>query len=142
MIMSHCQNYDDKDMKHLNTLPIQNHDLDALSKTLVLSHFEINPSNHTIKALFSGGPIVLGKLIGLIENENVSFRYTYLNKKNELKGSNCLFLLKEHANTFHISDNWTWSHHHWVASENDESLIHPVLIRQLKKYLADILPIS
>lgn len=52
--------------------------------------FEYRQEGNIISAIYSGGEITQGTLIGLIsENGSLEFRYNHVNLNNEIRGGKC-----------------------------------------------------
>ncbi|PPA71962.1 n-acetylglutamate synthase [Jeotgalibacillus proteolyticus] len=52
--------------------------------------FEYTQEGHILSASYSGGEIVKGTLIGIVDNKgNLNFKYNHVNTKNEIRGGQC-----------------------------------------------------
>ncbi|MEH7305109.1 n-acetylglutamate synthase [Neobacillus drentensis] len=52
--------------------------------------FEYKQEGNILSATYSGGDIVKGTLIGIVEeNGRLQFRYNHVNKRNEIRGGRC-----------------------------------------------------
>lgn len=71
--------------------------------------FDVNQNNDIISANFSGGNILQGKLIGILDrNRIVTLRYSYITLLNELKSGNTAFPLAVSEESLRICDAWNW----------------------------------
>ena len=76
------------------------------SKTI----FVYKQEGHIISASYSGGEIVKGTLIGVVKKDGrLEFRYNHVNKKNEIRGGQCISTPKILPDgRIRLYENWKW----------------------------------
>ena len=76
------------------------------SKTI----FDYTQEGQIISAIYSGGEIVKGTLIGVVkEDGGLEFRYNHVNNKHEIRGGQCIStpeILSDGRIRLH--ENWKW----------------------------------
>jgi hypothetical protein len=72
----------------LNFVSIENTENGEVSSK---TFFEYKQEGHIISAIYSGGEIVQGTLIGIVkENGCLEFRYNHVNSRDEIRGGKCV----------------------------------------------------
>ena len=76
------------------------------SKTI----FEYKQEGHIVSAIYSGGEIVKGTLIGVVkEDGSLEFRYNHVNTKHEIRGGQCISTPEILSDgRIRLYENWKW----------------------------------
>ncbi|RFU61060.1 n-acetylglutamate synthase [Peribacillus glennii] len=78
--------------------------------------FNYKQEGNILSATYSGGEIVKGTLIGIVqENGSLLFRYNHVNRKNEIRGGQCC------STPTILSDGRLRLHERWKWTDRDQS---------------------
>ncbi|WP_205758508.1 n-acetylglutamate synthase [Lysinibacillus sp. SGAir0095] len=91
------------------------------------TYFAYKQEGDIISATYSGGEIVKGLLIGIVhKNGSLEFRYNHINKKNEIRGGECVSTPETLADgRIRLYENWKWLD---AEATEGNSIIEEVLI--------------
>ncbi|WP_200801555.1 n-acetylglutamate synthase [Bacillus sinesaloumensis] len=82
------------------------------SKTI----FEYKQEGNILSAVYSGGEIVKGTLIGLVEDNGcLKFRYNHVNDRNEIRGGEC------YSTPETLPDGRIRLHEEWKWLDNEQT---------------------
>ncbi|MEH7176984.1 n-acetylglutamate synthase [Neobacillus vireti] len=88
--------------------------------------FKYKQKGHIISATYSGGEIIQGTLIGVVQDDcSLEFRYNHVNNKNEIRGGKCVSIPKILPDgRIRLYEKWRW-----LDAENTEgsSIIEEVV---------------
>src|SRR4051812_12381899 len=88
--------------------------------------FKYKQKGHIISAIYSGGEIIQGTLIGKVQEDgSLEFRYNHVNNKDEIRGGKCVSTPKILPDgRIRLYENWRW-----LDAENTEgsSIIEEVV---------------
>ncbi|KON87792.1 n-acetylglutamate synthase [Sporosarcina globispora] len=103
---------------------VQNTDNGEVSKK---TFFQYRQEGTIISADYSGGEIIQGTLIGIVnEDGSLEFRYNHVNNKNEIRGGKCLSrpeILPD--GRIRLYENWQW--------QDDEGTAGHSIIEEVKE---------
>ena len=88
--------------------------------------FEYKQEGNILFATYSGGEIVKGSMIGIVqENGCLQFNYNHVNIKNEIRGGQC-FSTPEFLSDgrIRLQERWKWSDH---EQSEGESVVEEVI---------------
>ena len=73
--------------------------------------FEYKQDGNILTASYSGGDIVKGTLIGIVQdNGNLEFRYNHVNIRNEIRGGQCYSIPETLPDgRIRLHENWKWT---------------------------------
>ena len=90
------------------------------SKTI----FDYKQEGQIISAIYSGGEIVKGTLIGVVkEDGGLEFRYNHVNNKNEIRGGQCISspdILPD--GRIRLYEKWQWLDSDAIATEGHSTI--------------------
>jgi hypothetical protein len=74
------------------------------------TYFHYKQEGNIITATYSGGEIVSGMLIGIVNNDgSLEFRYNHVNIKNEIRGGKCKSIPKILSDgRIRLYEKWQW----------------------------------
>ncbi|WP_284035565.1 n-acetylglutamate synthase [Neobacillus sp. 114] len=91
------------------------------------TYFKYDQEGNIISATYSGGEIVKGLLIGIVnEDGSLEFRYNHINTKNEIRGGECVSTPEILTDgRIKLYEKWKW-----IDAESTEgnSIIEEVVI--------------
>lgn len=72
--------------------------------------FKYKQEGNIISATYSGGEIVKGLLIGIVKEDGcLAFRYNHINRKNEIRGGECVSTPEILSNgRIRLFEKWKW----------------------------------
>ncbi len=78
--------------------------------------FHYRQKKNILRATYSGGEIIQGTLIGLVDSKGyLEFRYNYINKNNQIRSGKC------HSTPEILADGRIKLHEKWIWSNGGES---------------------
>lgn len=88
-------------------ISIENTDNGEVSSKTI---FDYKQEGHIISAVYGGGDIIKGTLIGLVKEEgSLEFRYNHVNKKHEIRGGQCISTPEILSDgRIRLYENWRW----------------------------------